>query len=745
MPVPSKLEFVTTTNPYEDDEGGAPSGAPPAQDTTASYEPSRADRDFAAQLAEAAYPSYATHGLEALSAVASQDQYNYAPPPAPMNPSGSPQPYQATSSPPHENATVAQHLDYILNQGQNQNQNQDQNHIQSPGAVAAIGNPNIDPRLGSAEHQQAEQQLDQQQEQASAPAQEYPAAAPPPLPPQQPQGTLHVRTQSYTSVRPPSLLSKGTTRGSTQVRNAELAFMMRDYSERAGAWMDLFDLGQYFATQVPVLAAKCPLLLYSCAALSAKSLARVEGRKPIMNGQVTAARRSRIELWPGPPLDAEGWVRKGRENYDLAVSLLRQALAGASRPSTSSLPLDATAEEVKIVQEAALPETDSDELVAATAILCVYEFLDASGPEWSRHLDGAKTLFEVAKDRMVPLTLPPSPVSLSQQIHDHLAGRPSLASRKDRKGPSKGRTAVFWNFARQDMLSAFINNTSTRLDTGDIPMWKSAGLKLTGDGRFLCPSNPEHPDYAAENAMKDDIISNALIWILMKLVNFMAVGDGTPCPWGLGVRQHNLLEQWNELDRELRMWYEGLPDSFKPTAVLPPVNGQGGIEEKWFPRSMCASTMQSYHFARIQLLHNKPHVSTASPMSPRVDGIDPTARLGTPGSSLAARHASYASILQQSRFHAKEIVAIDLGRGDEGTRIHSVQPLWTAGLVLGAGPTSEVGETQVNSDTEMWRRTIVRLLRGIEYDMGWASRYRVDSLLGLWQLPQDWGIEDGLG
>jgi len=467
-----------------------------------------------------------------------------------------------------------------------------------------------------------------------------------------------------------------------------------------------------------------------------------------MHEQVTPARRSRMEIWPGPPLDAEGWMRKGRENYDLAVSLLRQALAGASRPSTSSLPLDATAEEVRIVHEAALPETDSDELVAATAILCVYEFLDASGPEWSRHLDGAKTLFEVAKDRMVPLTLPPSPVSLSQQIHDHVAGIPSLASSKARKGPSKGRTAVFWNFARQDMLSAFINNTSTRLDTTDVPMWKSAGLKLTPDG-YLSPSNANHPDFAIDNAMKDDVISNALIWILMKLVNFMAVGDETPHPWGLGIRQHNLLEQWNELDRELRMWFEGLPDSFKPTAILPPssVGTQHGLEEKWFPRSMCASTMQSYHFARIQLLHNKPHLSTASPMSPRVDGIDPTARLGTPGSSLAARHASYAFILQQSRFHAKEIVAIDLGRGDEGTRIHSVQPLWTAGLVLGAGPTSELGdmaEAQVDAETALWRRTIIRSLRGIEYDMGWASRYRVDSLLGLWWLPEDWGTEDGL-
>jgi len=107
---------------------------------------------------------------------------------------------------------------------------------------------------------------------------------------------------------------------------------------------------------------------------------------------------------------------------------------------------------------------------------------------------------------------------------------------------------------------------------------------------------------------------------------------------------------------------------------------------------------------------------------------------------LAARHASYASILQQSRKHAKEIVAIGLGRTDEGARIHSVQPLWTAGLVLGGDIKVEEGG-KVDAETEMWRKCILAQLRAIEHDMGWASEYRVQNLLELWGLPQDWGIE----
>lgn len=269
--------------------------------------------------------------------------------------------------------------------------------------------------------------------------------------------------------------------------------------------MDEFDLDLFFAAKVPVLAVTCPLLLYACASLSSKSLARVSGRKPVMGGMVPSSRQSKMEFWPGPPLDQEGWIHKGRQYYDIAVSLLRQALAGASRPPTSSLPEDATPATLSNVQNAPLPPMDSDELVAATAILCVYEFLDASGPEWSRHLDGAKTLFDIAKDRMmVPLTLPPSPVSIAQQVTRQLAGQPAIDHVPSIRGLSAGRRAVFWNFARQDMLSAFINNNSTRLDTEDLPMWRSAGLKLTTKGNVL-PSNPQCFNYVAEQAMGDDV------------------------------------------------------------------------------------------------------------------------------------------------------------------------------------------------------------------------------------------------
>jgi hypothetical protein len=706
VPVPRELTFITTNNPYEDEDGTAQPAAAGDEglaNNAMGFDPNRdaSDGEFARQLAQAAYPqaeySYPTHGLEALSAVASsQDQYNYAPPPAPMGSHDVSSAAHHGSSPQQSHEALMQSLDSFVHSSQHA--------ITSP-------TPNIDPRLGDG---QSQQQHQQQQLQNSKP--------------------IHVRTSSYSSVQPPSLLSKGTTGSSPPIREPDVAFLMRDFSDHAGAWMDLFDLGQFFAKEVPILAAGCPLLLYSCTALAAKSLSRIVNNSSIISDASSASQgHSRLVLRPGAPLDAESWVRKGRENYDLAVSLLRQALAGAIMSNPDDLPETTTAETASLTQRAPLPDTSSDELVAATAVLCVYEFLDASGPEWSRHLDGAKSLFEVAKDRMVPLTLESEPVSLANQVRERLAGYDTSMDDITGRGLSRGRTAIFWNFARQDMLSAFINNTNTRLDTADLPMWINAGLRISPEG-YLYPSNPSHPDYRAETAMSDDKISNGLVWLLMKLVNYIAAGDEVPASL-LGVRQHDLLAYWHELESQFKAWHDGLLPSFRAIALG--TDAASGLEERWFPRPMCASAMQSYHFARVQLLHNKPHISTGSPFSPRPalasrSSISSRGDVLTPGSSLAARHASYASILQQSRFHAKEIVAISLGRTDEGTRIHSVQPLWTAGLVLGA-----TGDEGVGTETEGWRRTIVELLKGVERDVGWASEYRVRNLLEVWNSVED--------
>ncbi len=85
-------------------------------------------------------------------------------------------------------------------------------------------------------------------------------------------------------------------------------------------------------------------------------------------------------------------------------------------------------------------EDRSDDVLAATAILSVYEFLDASGAAWSRHLNGTKSLLDIAQTKIISIELPAA-TGCFQSLHEL-------------KKPSKARKAIFWNFARQDYLAA---------------------------------------------------------------------------------------------------------------------------------------------------------------------------------------------------------------------------------------------------------------------------------------------------
>ncbi|KAI5207736.1 hypothetical protein E4T39_01813 [Aureobasidium subglaciale] len=464
----------------------------------------------------------------------------------------------------------------------------------------------------------------------------------------------------------------------------DVPFLLRYFSEGPGEWMDLFDLGSFFAVDVPLKAASSPLLLYASIALSAKALGRI--RISAQQPKGFGSKRTPAE-----------WSHKARYYYDQAITLLRQALenetrqasAGRQSPSTAMVSLDAVGEFEADHHSASPPvlsRTDSDELIATTAILCVFEFLDASGTEWSRHLDGAKSLFDIAKDGAMPLSNTSSPM---------LAPRPTTST--------KGRRAVFWNICRQEMLNAFINNTNTRLDTEDYEMWRSAGLHISQAGLVL-PSN----DPAVQEPMADDMISNSLIWLMMKLVNFISAGDEFPHEMGLGVRQRALLEYWEGLERQLDKWFEGLPHSFRPSAT------------EWPDKS--------------NLLLNKPHESTG------IKHIKPSGTNSRGNTwSLAQRHASYASILRQSRKHAEEIVSIGLGLKNDSARIHSVQPLYTAGQVLGMWEsnlkTTQVDEGNAPDEVDAMRGCVLNLLQSIQRETGWATEYRMQQLLEEWGLP----------
>ena len=265
-----------------------------------------------------------------------------------------------------------------------------------------------------------------------------------------------------------------------------------------------------------------------------------------------------------------------------------------------------------------------------------------------------------------------------------------------------------------------INKTQTRLDTEDLSLWKEAGLLIDHHG-FIIPSNTTQSGYPeeGENMMREDLICNALVWLMAKLVNFMAAGDeisdGLGMSWA-GVPQRTLLDYWCNLRKQFQVWYDGLPITFQPSARVDPSHTpshlmKGGNEsmftEVWYSIPMCASTLQTYHMSQILLFMNKPHESTQG------------------GSTVCARLNSYQSVLATCQKHSREIVGISLARSDEAVRIHSVQPLFTAGQCLS-------GSRE--------RQEVLNLLRDIEFDIGWATDYRVRQLVEQWQWEEQEAI-----
>lgn len=73
-------------------------------------------------------------------------------------------------------------------------------------------------------------------------------------------------------------------------------------------------------------------------------------------------------------------------------------------------------------------------------------------------------------------------------------------------------------------FASVINETPSRLDTADLSMWRAAGLLLDDQG-FVIPSNTENNSMDGyfphgESGMREDMIANALVWLLSKIINY---------------------------------------------------------------------------------------------------------------------------------------------------------------------------------------------------------------------------------
>ena len=209
--------------------------------------------------------------------------------------------------------------------------------------------------------------------------------------------------------------------------------------------MDLFDLGNYFGSVVPVQARSCPLLKHAACAYAAKQLGRTKGTSTRVRS-ISSSHTTR-DRFDDPSMD---WEWEGAYHYDKSIALLMDELQ-QNQVSSSAVSPDAIALSSEISGSPYgmdmglslrsgrnVVRLRSDEVVAAAAILCVYEFLSATGTAWSRHLNGTKSLLDVAEGNVMPLEMPSFDSFFLSQ----------------RRSSSKARRATFWNFARQDYLAA---------------------------------------------------------------------------------------------------------------------------------------------------------------------------------------------------------------------------------------------------------------------------------------------------
>jgi len=210
--------------------------------------------------------------------------------------------------------------------------------------------------------------------------------------------------------------------------------------------MDLFDLGNYFGSYVPVQARFHPLLKHAACACAAKQLGRAKGAKAVVGG--ICSQQASMELYADSSID---WEWEGAFHYDRSIALLMDTMQQDQNETRSSGNMEMEMRWEILASEQGIDagpsngpfdeartQLKSDEVVAATAILCVYEFLSATGAAWSRHLNGTKSLLDIAEVSMMPLEMPAFDL-------------PFLPKRRI---PSKARRATFWNFARQDYVAA---------------------------------------------------------------------------------------------------------------------------------------------------------------------------------------------------------------------------------------------------------------------------------------------------
>jgi len=263
-----------------------------------------------------------------------------------------------------------------------------------------------------------------------------------------------------------------------------------------------------------------------------------------------------------------------------------------------------------------------------------------------------------------------------------------------------GRQASFWNFARADYQASYINRQRPFLDIEDLPLWRSCGLQVQGDGS-LYTNAAEIQDDAMNCRYIAQLVSHTLLWLVLRVVNYVAMDH-------LTAASSSRQSSWEQLTALLDFWYGNLPRTFQPCAQMryplasrsPRTADPSTLTEVFFSMDQCAAAIQLYHFARILLLLNKPQLSSSAA-----------------GGAAMSRLKAYREVSTEAIRHAREIVGVALGRPRPAVRVEMLLPLYVAGGCLEA-------------DEE--RKVVLDVLEAIEKDTGCSTDVKVRSLVSEW-------------
>ncbi|KAK8201703.1 hypothetical protein IWZ00DRAFT_52842 [Phyllosticta capitalensis] len=256
----------------------------------------------------------------------------------------------------------------------------------------------------------------------------------------------------------------------------------------------------------------------------------------------------------------------------------------------------------------------------------------------------------------------------------HLDGASILLQAANITGVSGGvNQALFWCYARMDVWSGYLSDCCTKVP---LDRWLSSNVPMS----------------TAVNVFKNeckgfDAYANYAVFLSASVVNVInGRGDIFTNP----EKRAEYIARWKALFDLVEDWF-----SSRPVEMIPLLSYPASIND-WehpFPKILYGNPPAQngnslYHFCAIRLLQEKPK----------------EVRLGKKtGKSLI--------------WHARQICGIAASNSHHGAWINGLQPLWVAGKLM-----SHPSE----------HRAILKILKRIEDESGWATKWRADELKEYW-------------